>query len=245
MNYIHLSQVDSTNKYAKELFCGGETLPTLVLADSQSAGRGRLGRGFFSPDGGLYMSILFFPKGCAEAVSLFTPLMALAVSAAILEIFGKETAIKWVNDIYLSGKKLCGILAEAEPTESGVKYAVIGVGLNISVPKGGFDAEIKDIATALFPEGCDATQYREKLGFRIAELFFEYFNTDRAVLLEEYRKKLLYINEKISVNRFGESYTATVLGVDDDFGLIVRDEGGDIRTLHSGEISIRPAEGLL
>ncbi len=243
MNYIHLESTLSTNAFAKEIAASGDKCTTLIIADKQTGGRGRLGRGFFSPDGGLYMSLLFFPAGCAEMISLFTPLMALAVTTAVYEIFGEETNIKWVNDIYFHEKKLCGILAEAEPNNhGGVNYAVIGVGLNISEPQGGFDASIKDIATALLPCGTDISAYKEKLAFRIAELFLGYIEKGGSYLVEKYRSKLLYVGRKVTVSRFGESYTATVLGVDEAFGLIVCDDDGIKHILHSGEISIRPTE---
>ncbi len=243
MKYIHLESTDSTNRYAKADDMTTARQTALVVADRQTEGRGRLGRSFISADGGLYMSLLFFPKGSAEKVSLFTPLMALAVCTAISEFFAVDTNIKWVNDIYLNGKKLCGILSEAEPCGNGVKYAVVGVGINLAFPEGGFDSEIADIATALLPEGTDINTYRETLARRIAELFLKYTESDSAVLLEEYRRRMIYVNEKVTVFRFDESYEATVLGVDEQFGLVVSNISGERLVLHSGEISIRPSEG--
>ncbi len=242
MDYIHLDITESTNSHAKRLAADGCRDTTLIVADRQTAGRGRLGRSFCSPTGGLYMSLLFFPQGSAEQVSLFTPLMALAVCAAVRELCAVEADIKWVNDIYLKGKKLCGILAEAEPTERGVKYAVVGVGLNITAPKGGFPQEIKDTATALFDSEADTAVDKEQLAFRIAELFLQYTESDRTTLLDEYRKRLMYVGKKVSVSRFGDTYTATVLGIDGEFGLSILTDDGEMRVLHSGEISIRPTE---
>ncbi len=235
MKLLHLREVDSTSTYLKSLAAGGEREVTLLIADSQSGGRGRLGRSFISPEGGLYMSLLFFPDARPEETTLLTPLAALAVARATEELFGTETAIKWVNDIYLNGRKLCGILAEAEPS----RYAVIGVGINLAEPDGGFSAEIADTATALFPVGTDISAYREPLARRIAELFLEYTDRRDNSLLEEYRRRLLFIGERVTVSRFGDAYTATVLGVDEKYGLRVRTEDGEERVLHSGEISIR------
>ncbi len=238
MELLHLSETDSTNTYLKTLAANGERRTVLLLADRQSGGRGRLGRSFFSPDGGLYMSLLFFPDMTPEEASLLTPLAALAVCAALGELFGVETQIKWVNDIYKDGKKLCGILAEAEPD----KYAVIGIGLNIAEPSGGFPEDIADIAVALLPKGSDITALKEKLAIKIAELFLHYMENRRdARLLEEYRRRLLFVGERVFVNRFGEAYTATVLGINDDYGLCVRTESDETLVLHSGEISIRRA----
>ena len=145
--------VDSTNTVCLKRASGGDRRTYAAVAGGQTRGRGRRGRSFFSPDGtGLYMSILLRPSGLSadEAVK-FTTIAAVAVSEAIEAVAGKTASIKWVNDIYVSGRKACGILTEASfnPEDGTLDYAVVGIGINVYEPQGGFPEEIKDRAGAL------------------------------------------------------------------------------------------------
>jgi BirA family biotin operon repressor/biotin-[acetyl-CoA-carboxylase] ligase len=145
--------VDSTNTVCLKRASGGDRRTYAAVAGGQTRGRGRRGRSFFSPDGtGLYMSILLRPSGLSadEAVK-FTTIAAVAVSEAIEAVACKTASIKWVNDIYVSGRKACGILTEASfnPEDGTLDYAVVGIGINVYEPQGGFPEEIKDRAGAL------------------------------------------------------------------------------------------------
>ena len=129
----------------------------MLVAESQTAGRGRLGRSFHSPVGtGLYMSILLRPTFSAERALFITTAAAVAVCRAIEQETGLKPQIKWVNDIYLHEKKICGILTESSINfeTKGLKWAVLGIGLNLSEPEGGFPEEIRSVAGALFAESC-------------------------------------------------------------------------------------------
>lgn len=141
----------STNDYAKQLATEGKQEGTVVLADSQTAGKGRLGRRFFSPEhSGLYMSLILRPKAFQQDAGLLTACGAVAVHQAILELSGVCTDIKWVNDIYFKNKKLCGILAESQFTSSGsFDFVILGIGINLVPPKEGYAEEIRGTATSL------------------------------------------------------------------------------------------------
>jgi biotin-[acetyl-CoA-carboxylase] ligase BirA-like protein len=154
-NIIDLDNTDSTNEYAKRLarenFLYGNVDKTVIIAESQSAGKGRLGRSFLSENGkGIFMSILLRPGPdmSPEQASGLTLVAAVALHEAILNVCGLETGIKWPNDIVADGKKLCGVLTEMSVDGSGVKFVVVGIGLNVSNEM--FDKELSKLATSLY-----------------------------------------------------------------------------------------------
>ena len=149
----YLSEIDSTNRYLKELAATGAPEGTVVIANKQSAGRGRLGRSFFSPEEkGIYMSILLRPEIELERAVLITSMAAVAVARAVERVSTIPAQIKWVNDIFINRKKVCGILTEAGiNTEKGsLDYAVLGIGVNVGSME--FPAELKEIATSVSNE---------------------------------------------------------------------------------------------
>lgn len=151
-NYIHKELSVSTNAELKEsVYSASSPVFDVIYADRQSSGRGRLGRSFYSPEGGLYFSAAYpIEKNCKNTAFL-TLLSGLAVSSAIKELTGEETEIKWPNDIYIKGKKLCGILAELVISDFGLT-AIVGIGINLSVKKEEIPAELKDKMTSLAAE---------------------------------------------------------------------------------------------
>jgi len=243
---IHsIDVIDSTNTEAKRLAVTGAQEGTLVIASSQTSGRGRMGRSFFSPeDTGLYMSLLLRPELSPDKLLNITTLAAVCVCKALESLFPVSASIKWVNDVYVGGKKVCGILTEgAFKPDGSTDYAVLGIGVNISAPASGFPNDIKTVA------GSVSTRYgdehiREELCVQIVTAFMlslPYIS--QAPHLEEYRRRSYLIGKDITVFRPGaESYSACVVGVSDSFGLIVQLENGSVTALSSGEVSVRSAE---
>ncbi|MDO4566187.1 MAG: biotin--[acetyl-CoA-carboxylase] ligase [Oscillospiraceae bacterium] len=227
----------STNELAKERAQKGAREGLVVLALSQSAGRGRLGRGFFSPGGGLYMSLLLRPKSAAGGL-LLTSAAAVAACRAIDALGLSGTRIKWVNDILLEGKKVCGILCEAAFKDGAPQYAVLGLGVNLIEPPGGFPEEIKDIAGALFEN--EQKGAREKLAAGFLKSFWEiYSSLPERGFVEEYRARSAVTGKTLRVISPEGERRATALDIDDDCRLLVRLEDGSLETLSSGEISLR------
>ena len=142
----------STNKTAKELAENGAKEGTVIVAKKQTGGRGRLGRSFYSPEGtGLYFSIILRPDFSPKENLLITPAAAVAVSTVIEALTDTKAQIKWVNDIFINGKKVCGILSEAKLNAKGTtEYVILGIGVNLTTPKGGFPKDIELVAGALF-----------------------------------------------------------------------------------------------
>ncbi|MBR6501944.1 MAG: biotin--[Clostridia bacterium] len=143
VNLFAFKKIDSTNIYAKTLASEGYKDGTVVVAREQTAGKGRLGRTFFSKRGGLYFSVILRPYKSLNDTVFITTAAAVAAARAIEKVSGKKCEIKWVNDIYINNKKVCGILTEGAITPDGsLDYAILGVGINLFAPKGGFPSNL-------------------------------------------------------------------------------------------------------
>lgn len=238
--YLYES-VESTNRTAKQLALDGAPHGTLVLAAHQSAGRGRLGRRFESPAGkGVYCSILLRPGLTAAQSQRVTASAAVAVCRAVQASCGLELGIKWVNDLFYQGKKVCGILTEAgTDLESGrLEWLVVGIGLNLTTTPADWPPELAHTAGSLFPGGPPPAGRAALAGAIARELLglcpaFE--------VLEEYRRRCFIPGHWVTVRTVGEVYPALALSIDDAGRLLVRRENGRQEALSCGEVSIRPA----
>ena len=238
--------VDSTNTLLKELAAGGAPSPLAVISGEQTAGRGRMGRSFFSPaDTGLYMSLLLRPAlSPAEAVML-TACAAVAAAETIEEVSHRPAGIKWVNDIFVGGRKVCGILTEAEtdPSSGLVRHVIIGVGINVYAPEGGFPGELRETAGALFPRRTGADE-RCRIAAGILERITELARSpgDPAVF-EAYRSRSFLPGRQILLSVPGEPpQSAAVVDIGRDYSLRIRLPYGTERSVLSGEVRIRPLE---
>ncbi len=233
--------VGSTNTVVKELAEQGAPEGTVLIADRQTAGRGRLGRSFHSPSGtGLYMSILLRPGFSAEDALSITTAAAVAVAAAVEKVTGETAKIKWVNDVYLRGRKICGILTEAaaDLSSGGLRYAVLGIGVNVLEPEGGFPEEISDVAGALFAKAPE-TDVRAALAAEILNFFWEYYKAlPVRTFLSEYKRRSLLTGMEIAFTRGNEQSRGTVLGIDDKARLLVELDNGGTEAFSAGEVQI-------
>ncbi len=221
----------STNTYLK----GQSHLPhgAVVVAADQSAGRGRRGRHFFSPQGGVYMSILLRCTFTAKTVGLLTSAAAVAVARAIETVCPVSVQIKWVNDLLINGKKVCGILTEGVPKDG---WAVIGVGVNVNTTA--FPQELTDIASSLYKEGGKRVS-PELLAAAILNALEPLIEkVETGAFLEETRCRSAVIGRDITVFRGNETFAAHAVGIDDNGGLLVQTDSGTA-VLTSGEVSIR------
>jgi len=237
------SSLESTNKTAKELAITGAENGTIVIADCQTAGKGRYGRSFFSPPGhGIYMSFVLRPlqRHWVGSPTLVTTYAAVSVCEAIEATTDKMPQIKWVNDIFLDGKKICGILTEAvTDIESGkMQWIVVGIGINFITPNAGFPEEIKNIAGSIFSEG-KPTITRNKLAAEIINrmLVFE-SQWGSKPILAEYKKRLMMIGKRVVITGLNETFEATAIDIDDIGRLIVKKDNGEIISLSAGEVSL-------
>lgn len=236
-----LESVDSTNNYAKNLAAMGAEHGTLVTADMQTAGKGRSGRTFCSPVGGsIYMSVILRPDTNMKTSQLITSCIAAAAADAVDIVCGTEVKIKWVNDLFLNGKKICGILTEASINfeNGGLDYAVAGIGINLKSVKSTFPTELLDIVTSIEDE-TGVLPSRSRLIAEILKNIDDYMeNIESRGFLEKYRQRSFIVGNRIAVSKFSEERMALAVGISDDAGLIVRYDDGTEETLNSGETRI-------
>lgn len=234
--------IDSTNMEAKRRALDGAKEGLIVLAEEQTAGRGRRGRSFLSPTGtGIYMSFLFRPTPEQSSdIVLVTTAASVAVCRAIRNVLHEEPAIKWVNDIYLKEKKVCGILTEAvSDFESGrIDTVVVGIGINYREPQGGFPEEVKDIAGALCTKD-DAVPRNCLAAGIINELFTLYENLSDKSYMADYKKWSNVLGKRVRFTSENNWDYGTAEDIDEDGGLIIRKEDGTEQVLRTGEITLR------
>lgn len=235
--------VPSTNTLLREWAEKGAPHGTVLLSAAQTAGRGRRDRVFFSPDGsGLYLSILLRPRLPAAESLLLTTCAAASTALAIEALTGERAGIKWVNDVFLHGKKVCGILTEGavDGTTGALRYAIVGIGVNVLPPAEGFPTDLAEVAGAVFPSGTETEGLREKLAAAILTRFFSYCSRLReAPFFEDYRSRSLALGQPIRVLERGRERPAVALELAPDFSLLVREEDGTVTALSSGEVQIR------
>lgn len=234
--------VTSTNDLLREAAGSGAPEFTAFLAKEQTAGRGRQGRAFYSPQHtGLYLSLLLRPTFAAEALLRLTPMAAVAAAQAVEQCSGEQVEIKWVNDLLLRNKKICGILAETSFSQSGTPdYAVIGIGINLTEPDGGFPEPIRGIAGAVFPSGTDADAAFVRMGTALLNaLAAEYEGLPFRRYLTGYRDRLCVLHRPVTVLENGTERDAVVLDTDDDLRLLVRYDDGTVQWRATGEIRLR------
>ena len=235
---IH-EKLDSTNTRAKAIAATGVPHGYLVIAESQSGGRGRFGRPFFSPEhSGVYISYVLRPEMPAERAVMITSMAAVAVARAIEALADVEVKIKWVNDLYINGRKVCGILCEAGMDfESGqLEYAVLGIGVNVTAMR--FPDDLAGIATSIENE-CGAPVSRSRLIAEISnQLASLYDQMDAGSFMAESRARSNVIGRDVTVIRGSERFVARALDIDDQGRLVIRTREGVAR-LGSGEISLK------
>ncbi len=241
--------INSTNLYLKEKAFQISDEGKVVISETQTQGRGRRGRSFYSPkQNGIYMSIFLKPDIEIEDVTMITVIAAIAVNEALEKVLNLKTQIKWVNDILYNGKKLCGILTEAsiEAESSKVSYAVLGIGINVNEGENGFPEELKDIAVSL-KSILNKSYDRNIIISEILNCFEKYYKLlndkkSKNEILNIYREKLCMIGEIVKVIQGEIVYYAKVLDINERAELII--EKDDVKKiLNSGEISIRKTEG--
>ena len=236
--------VTSTNTILREMGAKGAPEGLVLVAEEQTAGKGRQGRGFYSPSGhGVYFSVLLHPTArTAGDAALITSAAAVAAARAIEETSGVHVGIKWVNDLFMDGKKVCGILTEATfGMESGlVENVVLGIGINVTKPENGFPETIKGIAAALAESTKVNDIERCRLIAATLDNFWEYYNNLAGrKFLEEYRARSIVLGRDIIILSGDEQKPAHAIAIDDDCRLVVRYENGETEALNSGSIQLR------
>lgn len=237
----------STNTRAKELAKAGAPHGTTVLAGSQTDGRGRMGRSFCSPGGmGVYLSVILRPNCTPDKLMHLTCAASVAASDAVAKVCGIAPDIKWTNDLVVKGKKLGGILTELGLDSHGaVAYAIIGIGINCCQRAEDFPAELQSMATSVNAIGGNPTAPAQMAAALIEALWQtdKRLLTEKAALMADYKRLCMTLGQEVVLVRGAERQYGRALDLDENGGLIVRFSDGEIRTVTSGEISVRGMYG--
>lgn len=241
---ICLDSTDSTNNELRKMAFDGATSGTVVIANEQSDGRGRRGRKFVSPKNtGIYFSMLFRPNCPPPECTTITAWTAVAVARAIYHVANIHPSIKWVNDLYLNNKKICGILSEmsVENESDHVQHIIIGIGINVNQPASAFPEDLQDIATSIYAETGEKISRAKLVAALIKEMdkMFAEWPAASASYLETYRKYNLTTKENMAIVSGNKQIPITVLGINEDFSLKVQYKDGRVENLSSGEVSVK------
>ncbi len=242
-----LEEVDSSNTYLRQMARKGVPQGSVVIAKRQTAGRGRFKRSFYSPAGsGIYMSLLLRPNLPPQDCTTITVAAAVCVARAIHRVCGIKVDFKWVNDLMLCDKKLCGILTEAMvQMESGlVEYVVVGIGINVERVDTGEDTHLGSIITSL-AEHTDTPPLKNQLIAEILREIDRYYSDPRqnfVELLRQYKENFWLMDKWVSVSTDREPVPYLVRGVDEGANLLLESQDGQERILQSGEVSVRAIE---
>lgn len=245
---LYFEETDSTNNQAKRSAEEGAPHGTLVVAERQSAGKGRRGKSWSSPQGsGIFMSLLLKPELSPEYASMLTLVTALSVSKAVEEVTGLKAMIKWPNDLVLNRKKITGILTEMSAELEQIHYVVIGIGINVNMEE--LPKEIRETATSLWLESGKRTSRAELIAafLRCFEKDYEQFirTEDVSLLMEEYNARLINRNKEVRIMDPAGEYGGIALGIDEKGHLLVERENRGLEKITSGEVSVRGVYGYV
>lgn len=236
-------ELSSTNELLRKQAEAGAPEGTVVFAETQTAGKGRLGRSFHSPPGGsIYMSLLLRPQFTAQESLCITTCAAVAVCKAIEKHTSVECQIKWVNDVFCHGKKVCGISTEAslDLESGGLHYAILGIGLNVFPGKEPLPEELQDVAGTVLSGPIPGLDLRSILAAEILNSFLaEYPNLTEKNYFDAYRTRSFILRKPIYILRGGTREEAVALDLEPDFRLRVQHPDGSVEALSSGEVSVR------
>ena len=240
---IHcFSEVTSTNDLAKEMASIRAKEGTVIIAETQTHGKGRFGREWASPRGGVWLSIVLRPKLPPKDVPKLTLTASLAVAKIISQLFNLKTEVKWPNDVLINGKKVCGILTEASTRGSKTNFVVVGIGINANVDLDSFPAEVRENATSLKHElkrEIDREEFIHNL-LETMEHYYVILTEGRFnLILEEWKGLCGFLGSHVEVFGLAEKIEGLAVDVDESGALIIRLEDGTLRKVFSGDVSLK------
>lgn len=233
-------EVDSTNRLARDLAIAGAAEGTIVVAEAQTAGRGRKGRSWFSPPGtGIYLSLVLRPRFQPAEAPKTTLLAGVALAEALLPIVPDLVTIKWPNDVLAGGKKVAGILVEAATQIDAIDYMIVGIGINVNTPAAGFPAELRERATSLAVEIGHPVSRAGILGGVLEHFEREYGRAGRegfGPVIRRWRELTDMAGRRVRVHSFGKPLEGVIAGIDDDGVLLLTGANGVIERVIAGDV---------
>jgi len=240
---LFCNEVGSTNEWAKELATFGAAEGTVAVAETQTAGHGRLGREWFSPRGGLWFSVILRPKLVAREATELVFTAGLAVAEALQRLYGLRVETKWPNDIMVNGRKVCGILAEMNTTDEAINYFIVGIGVNANFEvENCFPPEFATSATSLKAEVGKEVNVEELFRALIEELegAYDLFNEKGSEsILAEWKKYAVFLGRDVEVRVGTGTWRGVAVNVDDDGSLMVKLEDGKVKHVYDGDVSLK------
>jgi BirA family transcriptional regulator, biotin operon repressor / biotin---[acetyl-CoA-carboxylase] ligase len=237
-----LNSVDSTNTYAARLAAGDAPDGTLVVAEHQTKGRGRLGRNWVSPAGmNIYASIILRPRIVPADAPMITLAASVALVKAVRGLYGINAGIKWPNDMLIGGRKAAGILTEMSADPDMVRHVVLGVGIDVNMPMREFPREIRDISTSImFALGRKVNRAELLRGFisEFERCYLPLVSGEKAKLLDEWRSLSGMLGDRVVVTTLTGTIDGVAMDIDDGGRLLVRTDGGDTVIVTSGDVTI-------
>ncbi len=237
----------STNRWAKELAAVRANEGTVVLAETQISGRGRLGREWISPAGGLWFSVVLRPELDAEEVTKVVFVAGLAVAKVLRELYGLHVETKWPNDVLVNGRKVCGILAEMNTTDRTVNFAVLGIGINANFDTGkALPEEVRTAATSLedeLGENVLLGELLEKLLEELESLYEQFLREGFSPILKMWKRYATFIGSTVEVAGKSEKLSGVALDVASDGALVLKLEDETVKHLFIGDVSLRIGRG--
>jgi BirA family biotin operon repressor/biotin-[acetyl-CoA-carboxylase] ligase len=242
-HYYYFKEIDSTNNYAKTLAADGHPEGTVVIAESQSSGRGRRGRQWYSDSGqGIFLSLILRPPLPVNELSRINMAIALAIVDALQEV-GIKSGIKWPNDILIKDRKIAGILTEAITDMDGIEFIVSGIGLNVNTLIEDFPAELRPIVTSVREEAgrmVSRVHLLQILLLKLEQRYQQLISGAFTEILEQVRTLSLVIGRDITIKQLGGITEGRAIDIDNNGFLLVRDGQGNIHHLMSGEVLLKP-----
>ncbi|MDO8535429.1 MAG: biotin--[acetyl-CoA-carboxylase] ligase [Candidatus Omnitrophota bacterium] len=240
---ISYQKVDSTNVIAYELAEKGIKEGAVILADEQVKGKGRHGRHWSSPSkGGIYMSCILRPSIAPNEISRITLLAAVAVAQAIRDLCSLEVTIKWPNDIMIDQKKLCGILTEMKAEQDSVDFVVLGIGINVNIPKAVLPKGATSIKDELISRGAKINLSRVELTKKVLEKLEEYYNLMKIEgfepIIEIWKDLSSMIGSRVKVSLHGKTFEGLAHDINPDGALVIRTESGVLEKVSSGDVTM-------
>jgi BirA family biotin operon repressor/biotin-[acetyl-CoA-carboxylase] ligase len=238
----YYDEVSSTNDIAKEVAKKSDKERIVILAETQTRGKGRLERQWVSPKGGIWLSIILRPKISPKEALKLTFITSSAVAKTIQQLFGLKAEVKWPNDVLVNGRKICGILTEIETEKNIVEFVIIGIGINADVDLEAFPREIRETATSLKHELGYGVERKTLVNTVMQNFEHRYKRLSRgmwSLLLQEWKSLAAFLGKQVEVTSFDEVIVGEAWDVNDDGALIIRLENGVLKRVVAGDVILR------
>jgi len=239
----YLRQVTSTNDIAKELAARGAREGSVIVAETQTHGRGRLGRKWVSPEGGIWLSIILRPKMNPKDATKLTLTTSVAVARTINKLYDLKAEIKWPNDIEINGRKVCGILTEATTRGKTTDFVVVGIGVNVNIDLSFLPEPLRGSTTSL-KEELKTEIERERFLSALLNEIERYYKLFAKVkfdsILREWRSLCSHMGSHVKITSFNETFEGRAVDVDENGALLVKLGDGTTRRVVSGDVTVMP-----